>query len=57
MSIIMAKLATHKNFGTQLYVEINQQKLLEASCFEWISNFVQLYYQTGVNQGRNWRHG
>ena len=35
------------------YVEINQQKLLLVSCFEGISNFVQRYHQTGVNQGRN----
>ena len=33
------------------YVEINQQKLLAMSCFEGISNFVQWYIQTGVNQG------
>ena len=35
------------------YVEINQHKLLAVSCFEGISNFVQRYHQTGVNQGRN----
>ena len=35
------------------YVKINQQNLLAVSCFEGISNFVQRYHQTGVNQGRN----
>ena len=32
------------------YVEISQQKLLAVSCFEWVSNLVQRYHQTGVNQ-------
>ena len=35
------------------YAEINQQKLLALSCFEGISNFVQRYHQTGMNQGQN----
>ena len=35
------------------YVEINQQKILAEWCFEGISNFVQRYRQTGVNQGHN----
>ena len=35
------------------YVEINQQNLLAVSCVERISNFVQLYHQTGVHQGLN----
>ena len=35
------------------YVEINKQIFFAVSCFEGLSNFVQRYYQTGENQGRN----
>ena len=35
------------------YVAINETKILAVSCFEGISNFVQRYPQTGVNQGLN----
>ena len=35
------------------YVEINQHKLLAVSCSEGISNIVQRYLQTCVNEGRN----
>ena len=34
-------------------LKLMKQKLLAVSCFEGISNFVQQYHQTGVNQSRN----